>query len=202
MAPCKATSLDISAFQEATDRQSAGRLSSILDSPVLDGSICWLPLGRAAMRSDSLARTLDERRWSNPVEDRPALDLIGHGPSATGQEVAARYGLLAYFLQAMGLPLVLEQGFIGGPGGTWLTPTPYPGCLAPYDLGLNTPRDLCMLVDVSTLDQLWGPATADRSASHPTIWRGGAIEFFYHGPIRLDHVREVIHLHPCGDTHR
>ena len=154
------------------------------------------------MRSDAFARALDERRWPNPIEARSAVDLRAQGlPPIPGKEVAARYGLLAHYLAGTFLPTVLTQGYIGSTGGTWLTPTPYPACLAPYNLGLYSPRDLCMLIDVSTLDGLWGPATAERSISFPAIWQGGAIEFFFPGRITLNHVRDIVRLQPCGDTH-
>lgn len=121
-------------------------------------------------------------------------------PPIAGQLIAARYGLLAHYLSVTALPAIVAQAAIGGPGGTWLTPTPYAGCVAPYDLGLRSPRDLCMLVDVSQLARVWGPGTAVPSILYPTTWRGGAVEFFVPGPIPLRSVRELIRLHACGDS--
>ncbi len=150
------------------------------------------------MRDDSLSRALDERRWPGPVARQPSRRGLSR---TTGRDVAARYGLVAHYMSSSVLPTAMALGWIGGPGGTWLSPTPYAGCLVSYDLGLNTPRDLCILVDVSAFDEVWGPGTAEASTLHSTIWRGGGIEFFVPGPISIDHVREVIRLSPCGDTH-
>jgi len=152
------------------------------------------------MRANSLGKRFDQGRWPQPVPPDSALDLKVRGaPPVTGQQIAARYGLLAHYLSATALPTIVAQAHIGGPGGSWLTPTPYAGCVAPYDLGLRSPRDLCMLVDVSQLAQVWGPGTAVPSSVHPTTWRGGAMEFFVPGPVPLQHVRELIRLHTCGD---
>jgi hypothetical protein len=117
--------------------------------------------------------------------------------------VADRYGLLSHYTIWQGLTLALDTGSVGGPQGCWLTPTPYAGCVAPYDLGLNTPRDVCLLVDVSELVQLWGPGMAAPSGLHPSIWRGGALEFYSPFPIEFTRVRRVvIGVDTCGDTHR
>ena len=153
------------------------------------------------MRANSLGKRFDQGRWPQPVAPDSALDLNLRGaPPIAGQQIAARYGLLAHYLSATALPAIVAQASIGGPGGTWLTPTPYAGCVAPYDLGLRSPRDLCMLVDVSQLARVWGPGTAVPSILYPTTWRGGAVEFFVPGPIPLQSVRELIGLHACGDS--
>lgn len=95
----------------------------------------------------------------------------------------------------------LDRGALGGDYGCWLTPTPYAACMAPYNLGLNTPRDVCVLIDVSDIVEVWGPGTIPPSNQYPDTWRGGGIEFYTPTPIRLAAVREVIELAPCGDTH-
>ncbi len=157
----------------------------------------------ALMRSDNLARLLDIRRSGGGVQPLPAAALGQQGNSVTGAEVAARYGHLAYYLHSRWLSSVVRLGYIGTPGrGTWLTPSPYAGCLVPYNLGLDTPRDLCLLVDVSSLSTLWGPGMAGRSSDHPDIWRGGGIEFFVPGPIDLAHVKMLVWITPCGDPHQ
>lgn len=154
------------------------------------------------MRDDGLSRTLDERRWPAPIARQPARDLRRQGLArVSGKEVATRYGVLGHYVSGSMLPVYIAQGVIGGPNGTWLTPTSYAACMAPYNLGLNTPRDFCMLVDVTEFDELWGPGTADKSTLHPTIWQGGGIEFFVPRAIPLHLVREVVRLSPCGDTH-
>lgn len=152
------------------------------------------------MRANSLAKRFDEGRWPQAVPADSAHDLmLRRVRPVAGRQVASRYGLLAHYLAATTLPAVVAQAALGGPGGTWLTPTPYAGCVAPYDLGLRSPRDLCMLVDVSRLARMWGPGTAIPSNLFPTIWRGGAMEFFVPGPVPLQYVRAVIRLHTCGD---
>ena len=152
------------------------------------------------MRANFLARHFDYARWPAPVSPDSAHNLMLRGSRPlTGRQIAARFGYLAHYLSATTLPAVVAQASIGGPGGTWLTPTPYAGCIAPYDLGLRTPRDLCMLVDVRRLARIWGPGTAVSSNLHPTIWRGGAMEFFVRGPIPIQYVRALIRLHTCGD---
>lgn len=83
-----------------------------------------------------------------------------------------------------------------------MTPTIYAGCMAPYDLGLNTPRDICLLIDVEPLSELWGPGTSRFSSQHREIWKGGGIEFYSPFPIEVQNVAEVIELKPCGDRHR
>jgi len=152
------------------------------------------------MRANSLAKRFDQGRWPRPVSPDSAHNLMLRGARpVTGRQVASRYGLLAHYLPTITLPAVVAQASLGGPGGTWLTPTPYAGCVASYYLGLRSPRDLCMLVDVSRLAHMWGPGTAIPSNLYPTIWRGGAMEFFVPGSIPLRHVRAVIRLHTCGD---
>lgn len=152
------------------------------------------------MRANSLARRFDQGRWPQTVPPDSAHDLmVRRMRPVTGRRVASRFGLLAHYLSATTLPAVVARATLGGPGGTWLTPTPYASCVAPYDLGLRSPRDLCMLVDVSRLARMWGPGTATPSNLFPTIWRGGAMEFFVPGPVPLQYVRAAIRLHTCGD---
>lgn len=152
------------------------------------------------MRNDELARTLDERRWLSAIPAIPAADHARMGlPSVTGADVAARYGLLVHYTQWRYLPLMVQAGAIRAQ--CWLTPTPYSECIVPYNLGLDSPREVCLLVDVSSLRTLWGPALIPPSSLHPTIWRGGGIEFFSADPLPLTCVKDVIELAPCGDEH-
>src|SRR5713226_7739373 len=93
-----------------------------------------------------MSKTPSLRRWPQSVPPDSALDLMVRGaPPVTGQQIADRYGLLTHYLAATDLATIVAQAQIGGPGDAWLTPTPYAGCVAPYDLGLRSPRDLCML---------------------------------------------------------
>lgn len=152
------------------------------------------------MRANSLTKQFDRARWPGAVPPDSALDLMVRGARpVTGRQIASRYGLLAHYLPSTALPAIVAQASIGGPGGTWLTPTPYAGCVGAYDLGLRSPRDLCMLVDVSPIRHMWGPGTAIPSNLYPTIWTGGAVEFFVPDSIPLRLVHAVIRLHACGD---
>jgi hypothetical protein len=150
------------------------------------------------VRHNRLAQALDGHRWNGPIHPEPAIQLYRTGKQ--GARVASRFGVLAHYTSGPGLLWVAETGAIGHPRGTWLTPTPYAGCMVPYDLGLENPRDVCILVDVRELGDLWGPGTCRRSANFGAIWQGGGIEFYYPGPIPLRHVRRIIlSLSPCGD---
>lgn len=156
------------------------------------------------MRNDNLARELDYWRWGGRgnISPFPAEELWRAGMSpVSGRKVASSYGLLAHYLTWDALVWVIEQGAIGGSQGCWLTPTPYAACMAPYDLGLNTPRNVCLLVDVSDLPELWGPGTSPPSGRYPAVWQGGGVEFFSTAPIDLGHIRDFQEIAPCGDSH-
>ena len=148
------------------------------------------------MRDDNLAKVLDEQRGLS-VSPLPA----NQNRQVSGQTVADTYGLLAHYTTWEALAWMLETGSIGGDAGCWLTPTPYAACMAPYTLGLNSPRAVCLLVDVRHLPALWGPGTSPPSGRYPTIWLGGGIEFLSPGPVPFEHVQRVIEIRPCGDTH-
>ena len=158
------------------------------------------------MRGDSLVRELDRRRWnySGGISPQPAIDLYSiPTPSVTGADVTNVYGLLAHYTTWQRLGQFINANMIGGrPGGSqgcWLTTTPYGACVAPYHLGLDSPRELCLLIDVSSLPQLWGPGTCPPSRQHSSTWQGGGIEFFSPIPIPFSLVRRVYEIAPCGD---
>ena len=152
------------------------------------------------MRDDELARTLDEQRWKFPISSLPAADQAARGlPPVTGADVAATYGLLVHYTQWQYLVLMMQDREIRA--RCWLTPTAYAECMVPYNLGLDSPREVCLLVDVSSLPILWGPGVTPPSARNPSIWRGGGIEFYSPHPIPFSCVTEVIELAPCGDEH-
>ncbi len=127
------------------------------------------------MRVDNLARALDLKRCAavpSPVSALPALELFRRGdPPLSGSDVANTFGCLAHYTTRDSLILIRRSGVIG-PGGCWLTPTGYPGCIVPYDLGLNTPRDICLVVDVRPLAELWGPGTAAPSGVYGPVLKG------------------------------
>jgi hypothetical protein len=150
------------------------------------------------VRDDELAWVLDGQRWTSPVPVQPAADFQKLGlPSVPGHVVADRYGLLAHYTQWRYLPLIIQAGAIRA--GCWLTPTPYAQCMVPHNLGLDSPREVCLLVEVRSLATLWGPGTTPASGRFPLIWRGGGIEFYSADPVPFSAVREVIELAPCGD---
>jgi hypothetical protein len=161
------------------------------------------------MRNDNLACLLDQRRWQSggEVSPRPAIELCEKRVprfKCSGTTVANKYGLLAHYTTEGGLQKIRELDSIGGKEGygCWLTPTPYAACIAPYDLGLKTPCNVCLLVDVSKCEELWGPGTSGKSVLYSAIWRGGAIEFYSAVPVPYDYVTREIQLAPCGDLHR
>jgi hypothetical protein len=132
-------------------------------------------------------------------------DILHHNgvPALTGAQVARAFGLLATYTTADRLPVFLAAGAIGNPRwGCWLTPTIYPACMAPPDLGMNYPADFCIVVDVDGLPEVWGPGTSRPSGGFPNTWKGGAIEFFVPQPIHVGLIRAVHPLQPCGDGHR
>ena len=130
-----------------------------------------------------------------PAANFQSLNL----PPVSGREVADRYGLLAHYTQWRYLPLMIQAGAIHA--GCWLTPTPYAECMAPYNRGLNSPREVCLLIDASQLTSLWGPGLTPPSTLHPSMWRGGSIEFYSTDPVPFAAVTTVIELEPCGDEH-
>ncbi len=150
------------------------------------------------MRDDNLAREMYQLRYS--VSPLPAEDLfLSQEPPISGEEVAQIYGVLAHYTNKDVLPLIAASGYIRA--GCWLTPTPYAACMVPYNLGLPSPRDVCLLIDVASLPELWGPGTTPPSSTHSRIWTGGGIEFYSPYDIPLNAVHRIIDLEPCGDVH-
>jgi hypothetical protein len=150
------------------------------------------------MRDDALAYALDENRFG--VSPDTAWDMYNAGQDAvTGADVARAYGLLAHYINRDRLALIIQSDRIGP--GCWLTPTAYAACITPYNLGLDSPRNMCLLIDVSELPRLWGPGKCGASGFRPNIWRGGGIEFFTPDPVPFGSVRHIIELETCGDEH-
>jgi len=151
------------------------------------------------VRNDNLALTLDVSRWSGAVSPLPAYDLYLRGdPPVSGSQVADAFGMLAHYTTRDAYRLIQQAGCIGLGLGCWLTPTGYAACMAPYNLGLSSPRDIGLLIDVRDMP-LWGPGMSAPSGLHSLVWRGGAIEFFSPQSLGLERARLV----PiCGDCHR
>jgi hypothetical protein len=94
---------------------------------------------------------LDESRFGGSLDN--ALDMFLAGEELiTGGEVAGRYGLLAHYTNRDRLPSIIQSEGIGP--GCWLTPTAYAACLTPYNLGLDSPRSMCFLIDDSGIARL------------------------------------------------
>lgn len=166
-----------------------------------------------ALRVDNLALDMDHRRWElartqlgrPAVSPLPARELYRRnlaGYDVGGRELAGVFALLAHYTTWQAVDVMVATGYIGAGTECWLTPTAYAACLAPYNLGLRTPREVCLLVDVSGMGRLWGPGTCMASDSYSSVWRGGAIEFYSADGVPSSLVRRVIDLAPCGDTHR
>lgn len=153
------------------------------------------------MRFDSLANELLLRR-SVPVSQLPAQSLIGAQPPLSGRDVHATYGLLVHYTGSHWVNAMMNAGFVGRAGADcWLTPSPHAACMLPYTLGLDSPRDVCLLIDVSSVPGLWGPGTCPPSRRYPNIWRGGGIEFVCPAstPLPFALVQNIVQLEPCGD---
>jgi hypothetical protein len=113
------------------------------------------------------------------------------------------YGLLAYYVRREWLKAMEQSGVVGRINtACWLSPSAHSACMVPYSLGLRSPRDVCLLVDVSSIVELWGPGTCPVADNYPNIWRGGGIEFYCPAgsPIDFRLVRATLDLSPCGDV--
>ncbi len=152
------------------------------------------------LRQNRLGRAVDERRWGSPPSPQPAEDLLKLGvPPVSGAQVAANYGFLAHYTTLARLQQMMAIGLIGGNAGCWLTPTIVAACMVPYDMGLETPRSVCLVVDVRNVPQLWGPGTAPGSRTYGAIWRGGGVEFYSPQPLSTALITRVHEIEPCGD---
>lgn len=153
-------------------------------------------------RSNALAQLFDHAKWGRraTVSPDPAEDLyIKRAPSVSGTSVAQVYGYLVHYTTWRHVRDILARGYLGGPHGCWLTPSPLAACMVPYDLGLDSPRDACLLVDPEQIGELWGPGTVHPKGLHKSIWRGGGVEFYSPHPLPLHIVKEIHLLEPCGD---
>ncbi|GEM_PF-7080770 len=115
------------------------------------------------MRVNRFAGALDSYRGNTRGMNRSTLaaeEIIRRVDARyrhSGSDVADVYGLLVHYTTLERLSSIVDTDRIGINHGCWLTPTPYAACMTPYDLGLNSPRNVCLLVDVSNLPELWGP---------------------------------------------
>ncbi len=159
------------------------------------------------MRHNSFARTLDADRWSAPYRSiypgpaQRAFQLGLTGYHWTGTVLADVYGFLLHYVEARHLPAIFNRGTLGSVCGCWLTPTPVGADMLPYEFGLPSPRDVCLVVDPVRADAgkgFWGPGVASPVA-HPTIWRGGGLEFYTSAQVPVGAVADVVFLDPSGD---
>jgi hypothetical protein len=151
------------------------------------------------LRSNALAREL-------AVSKLPAEDLWNQSfplQPLSGKKVASAYGPLAHYTRRARVAQMKQSGVVGQKDtALWLTPIAYSACMAPYDLGLPSPRDVCLLIDVASLQALWGPGTCPPSDTYPDVWQGGGVEFYCPATtlIAFDLVVAILPLSPCGDT--
>lgn len=159
---------------------------------------------------------LPSSSWDE-ISVRPAMDLYNNhragdaifgkpSPPLAGTEVAETYGLLAHYTTQYGWEVINEIG--GVSSGCWLTPAISAACMVPYNLGLDSPRDVCLIVDVSSVSELWGPSTIPASRNHPKIWHGGGVEFYIPRTgvrdgfsILTEHIRAKLDCSPCSGNH-
>jgi hypothetical protein len=156
------------------------------------------------VRNNAFAKQLDRTRWGGGalgVSPLPAAELFRSGSAPVpNADVAAKYGVLAHYVTWDMMLQYSRAGALGGTHGCWLTPTPYSACLVPYALGLFGPKEFCLLVRIDDpVVQLWGPGTAP-PGRHPSVWRGGGIEFYSAVSIPLSLVTEVVPIETCGDS--
>lgn len=166
------------------------------------------------IRDDQLSRVMDGYRprfqvsteaaetiwqeWNKSVKEGENLPTY---LPVSGSDIANTYGLLAHYTTEIALELIALAGHIKG--GCWLTPTSYAACMVPYNLGLNHPCEICLLLDVCSVPEMWGPGTIPPSRQFPTVWQGRGIEFY----VPRDHVIPVtaitarFRLRSCGGTH-
>jgi hypothetical protein len=131
----------------------------------------------------------------------------------TGALANEVYGHLYYYTRRSTYDNdIMPDGYVGLPvdvnnqdvGGVYLTPSLYAADIAPYNLGLNRPVDLCLAIRLPDGWELWGPATSE---CHPNcqwqdLWEGGAIEFFSPNRVPIQYVVDEVDLEPRGDRHR
>lgn len=158
------------------------------------------------MRVDQLSMVLGEAQ-NVPPHWKSARQLFQTGDDAYrmfGEEAARKYGLMLHYTASENAELIWRSGAIGLRGsGAWLTPTAYSACMASPNLGLNTPRDLVLVLDVARVSEIWGPGASVASRAFGSQWRGGGIEFYVPSPLSLDDcLVDVIELEPCGGGHR
>lgn len=158
------------------------------------------------MRVDQLSMLLGAARNASPhwKSARQLFQIRDETYRMSGSLAASRYGLMVHYTANESAELIWRSGAVGLRGsGAWLTPTAYSACMASPNLGLSTPRDLVLVLDVARVSEIWGPGTAVASSAFGPQWRGGGIEFYVPVPLSLDDcLVDVIELEPCGGGHR
>lgn len=114
--------------------------------------------------------------------------------------------LLAYLRHDAYMRYVAPPGgqLSGRSGNCYLTPTYYSASMAPVNLGLAGPVDVCLVIDTARIPVLIGPGTAPAHPNAPFsgLWSGGGIEFRSPSPIPNSHIVDVLSLQPFGERHR
>lgn len=163
------------------------------------------------LHGDQLSKLLVTKQ--RPVPRESAADMYARNAKPmSGAEVTEAYGLLVHYTRWSVLSLIANSEEIGirgassgtgTSGGVWLSPSVYPACMVPYNLGLESPRDVCVVLDVSRVSELWGPGTIPPSMKHHSIWQGGGVEFYCPEPIPFSAptLVDVVGVEPCGGGH-
>lgn len=140
---------------------------------------------------------LQSRGAGIEISPWPAIHLFWNAPAIDGAKVFETYGLLYHWTTRAHHAAIEETGLAPGQsGGVYLTPSRYSAYLAPYRLGLMNARDVCIGVDVSPIQQLWGPGKAPNCVP---VWNGGGLEFFCAEPIPAEQIRSVTAYDVCGE---
>src|SRR3712207_5097219 len=106
------------------------------------------------MHVDTLAKLMITLRLPTRGAAAAADMWLRGEPPLSGAQVDDQYGRLAHYTHWDRMPFIFASGQLGP--GSWLSPTAYSACMVPYNLGLPSPRDTCLILNVRDVDELWG----------------------------------------------
>lgn len=161
------------------------------------GSITVCAVGvKAVVRIDTFNEFRDLENY--PLHDAPAATLRQRGESSvTGSSLAGRFPTMCHYTGIDSLAWIKRHGIRPN---TWVSPTGYSACAAPYSLGLYDPKDLVVLIDTNLIPELWGPGPAPPGI-FSEVWSGGGMEFqLGDAGAPLHSIKHVLPMETCGDT--